>query len=139
MASDQTILEVILLKHRTTDEIILLIYPFLGWQEALSAMRGQLIIRTAPDNLHEIKRFLDEIDTAPRHLIITVKQDIDRTAARHLLRLSGNVSKEDTRVKIPGRASNRNLAIDDGYGDDKIKIQVLNYQELQSDKNTQRL
>lgn len=103
-------------------------------------MRGQLIIRTTPDNLHEIKRFLDEIDTAPRHLIITVKQDIDRTAARHLLRLSGNVSKEDTRVKIPGKASNRNLAIDDGYGwDDKIKIQVLNYQELQSDKNTQRL
>jgi len=92
VATDQTILEVIPLKHRTTDEIIPLIHPFLDRQGALSGMRSQLIIRTTPDNLQEIKQLLNEIDTAPRRLIITVKQEVGRAAARHLLSLSGNVS-----------------------------------------------
>jgi len=139
VAADPTILEVIPLKHRTTDEIIPLIHPFLDKQGALSGMRGRLIIRATPDNLQEIKQLLNEIDTAPRRLIITVKQDVGRAAARQLLRLSGNVSKKETRVKTHGRTSNRGLIIDHGYGDDNLTVQVLNYQELESDKNTQRL
>jgi len=139
VAGDQTIIEVIPLKHRTTDEIIPLIHPFLDKQGALSGMRGRLIIRTTPDNLQEIKQLLNEIDTAPRRLIITVKQDVGRAAARQLLRLSGNVSKKEKRVKTHGRTSNRGLIIDHGYGDDNLTVQVLNYQELESDKNTQRL
>jgi len=94
VTADPTILEVIQLKHRTTDEIIPLIHPFLDKQGALNGMRGRLIIRTTPDNLQEIKQLLNEIDTAPRRLIITVKQDVGHAAARHLLRISGNVSKK---------------------------------------------
>ncbi len=139
VVGDQTNLEVIQLKHRTTDEIIPLIHPLLDRQGALSGMRGRLIIRTTPDNLQEIKQLLNEIDTAPRRLIITVKQDVGRAAARQLLRLSGNVSKKEKRVKTHGRTSNRGLIIDHGYGDDNLTVQVLNYQELESDKNTQRL
>ena len=139
VVADPTILEVIQLKHRTTDEIIPLIHPLLDRQGALSGMRGRLIIRTTPDNLQEIKRLLNEIDTAPRRLIITVKQDVDRATARHLLKLSGNFSKKEKRVKTHGRTSNRGLIIDDGYGDDNLKVQVFNRQELESDKNTQRL
>jgi len=139
VVADPTILEVIQLKHRTTDEIIPLIHPLLDRQGALSGMRGRLIIRTTPDNLQEIKRLLNEIDTAPRRLIITVKQDVDRATARHLLKLSENFSKKEKRVKTHGRTSNRGLIIDDGYGDDNLKVQVFNRQELESDKNTQRL
>ena len=135
--ADQTILEVIQLKHRTTDEVIPLIHPFLDRQGKLSGMRGRLIIRTTPDNLQEIKQLLNEIETAPRRLIITVKQDVDRAAARYLLKHSGNSSKEETRIKIPGRTGNRGLIIEDGYGNDKLKTQVLNHQELESDRNTQ--
>lgn len=47
--------------------------------------------------------------------------------------------KEETRVKTHGRTSNRGLIIEDGYGNDNLKVQVLNYQELESAKNTQRL
>jgi len=42
-------------------------------------------------------------------------------------------------VKTHGRTSNLGLIIDDGYGNDNLKVQALNYQELESDKNTQRL
>jgi len=42
-------------------------------------------------------------------------------------------------VKTHGRTGNCGLIIDDGYGNGNLKVQVLNYQELESDKNTQRL
>ena len=51
-------------------------------------MQGKLIIRTTPKNLREIKQLLNEIDNAPRRLMITVKQDVDSTTARSLLKLS---------------------------------------------------
>ena len=98
VTADQTILEVIQLKHRSTNEIIPLIDPFLDKQGALNGMRGKLIIRTTPENLREIKQLLNEIDSAPRRLIITVKQDVDSTTARSLLRLSGSISKGGTQA-----------------------------------------
>ena len=106
VAADQTILEVIQLKHRTTNEIIPLIDQFLDKQGALSGMQGKLIIRTTPENLREIKQLLNEIDNAPRRLMITVKQDVDSTTARSLLKLSGGISKGGVQVKIAGRTGN---------------------------------
>jgi type II secretory pathway component GspD/PulD (secretin) len=139
VAADQTILEVIQLKHRTTNEIIPLIDPFLDKQGALSGMQGKLIIRTTPENLREIKQLLNEIDNAPRRLIITVKQDVDSTTARSLLKLSGNISKGGAQVGIAGRTGNRGLVIKNGYGKDSLKVQVLNNQNLKRDNNTQRV
>ena len=139
LAANQTILEVIHLKHRTTDEIIPLIQPFLDEQGALNGMRGRLIIRTTPDNLQEIKQLLNEIDLAPRRLILTVKQNVDRATARSLLKLSGNVGTKEMQIKIPGSSATRKrgLIIDNKYGDNRAKIQALNRQKLENDRNTQ--
>jgi len=139
VTADPTILEVIQLKHRTTDEIIPLIHPFLDKQGALSGMRGRLIIRTTPDNLQEIKQLLNEIDSARRRLILTVMQDVDRVTARNLLKLSGKVSKGKIRIEVPGRTGHRGLIIGDKYGDDDLKIQVLNHQKLENERNTQHI
>jgi len=135
VAADQTILEVIQLKHRTTNEIIPLIDPFLDKQGALSGMQGKLIIRTTPENLREIKQLLNEIDNAPRRLIITVKQDVDSTTARSLLKLSGSISKGGVQVKIAGRTGNRGLAV----SKNSLKVQALNNQNLERDHITQRI
>jgi type II secretory pathway component GspD/PulD (secretin) len=134
IVADQTILEVIQLKHRTTNEIIPLIDPFLDKQGALSGMQGKLIIRTTPENLREIKQLLKEIDNAPRRLIITVKQNVDSTAARSLLKLSGGISKGRAQVKIAGRTGNRGLV-----SKNSLKVQALNNQNLERDHNTQRI
>ena len=134
VVADQTILEVIHLKHRTTNEIIPLIDPFLDEQGALSGMQGKLIIRTTPENLREIKQLLNEIDNAPRRLVITVKQDVDSTTARSLLKLSGGIGKGGTQVKIAGRTSNRGL-----ISKNSLKVRALNNQSLKRDNNTQRI
>lgn len=139
VAADQTILEVIQLKHRTTNEIIPLIDPFLDEQGALSGIRGKLIIRTTPENLQEIKQILNEMDSAPRRLIITVKQDVDRATARKLLKLSGDIRKEEAQVKIAGRTGNRGLVSKNNYGNDSLKVQVFNNQNLERDNNMQHV
>lgn len=134
VAADQTILELIQLKHRTTNEIIPLIDLFLDKHGALSGMQGKIIIRTTPENLREIKQLLNEIDNVPRRLIITVKQDVDNTTARSLLKLSGGIRKGKAQVKIAGRTGNRGLV-----SKNILKVQTLNTQNLERDNNTQRI
>lgn len=140
-SAEPTVLEVIPLKYRTTDEVIPAIRPFLDKQGALSGMQGQLIIRTTPGNLQEIKRLLDNIDTAPRRLKITVKQDVDSTTKQRLRELSGSVGAGDVRVTVPGSGSrdNSGLVIEGVRGNDILKARVVESQSLENDKNTQHL
>jgi len=139
VSADQTIIEVIQLKHRTTNEIIPLIDPFLDKQGALSGMQGKLIIRTTPENLREIKQLLNEIDNAPRRLMITVKQNVDSVTARNLLKLSGNISKRGTQVKIAGRTGKRGLVSKNSFGKSNLNVQAHNNQHLEKDNNTQQI
>jgi len=137
--AEPTVLEVIPLKYRTIDEVIPAIRPFLDKQGALSGMQGQLIIRTTPGNLQEIKRLLDSIDTAPRRLKITVKQDVDSTTKQQLRELSGSVGTGGARVTVPGSRDNSGLVIEGVRGDGSLKARVQDSQSLENDKNTQHL
>lgn len=67
-------LEIIELKGRTTEEIIPIIQPLVEPDGVVTGMQNQLIIRTSPQNLAEIKKLLQSIDRPPRRLIIYVRQ-----------------------------------------------------------------
>lgn len=137
--AEPTVLEVIPLKYRTTDEVIPAIRPFLHKQGALSGMQGQLIIRTTPANLQEIKRLLDNLDTVPRRLKITVRQDVDSTTKQRLRELSGSIGAGGVRVTVPGSRDNSGLVIEGVRGDDNLKARVQDSQSIENDKNTQHL
>jgi len=70
-----TRLEVIPLRYRTVEQVIPVIQPMLAKGGTVSGYQGQLVVRTTPENLGEIKRILASIDTAPRRLLISVRQD----------------------------------------------------------------
>ena len=78
----QTVLEVISLKHRTAEDMIPVLTPMLAREGSLSGMRGQLIVRTTPANLEELRRILLVVDVAPRRLLITVAQDVAAERSR---------------------------------------------------------
>lgn len=137
--AEQTVMEVIPLKHRSSDEIIPLIRPFLDQQGALSGMQGQLIIRTTPGNLQEIKRLLDNIDTAPRRLIITVRQNVDRATERRLRELSVSAGTAGTRVTISGSDGDSDQVIAGRQKDGSAKARVLSSRSLEGDRNTQQV
>lgn len=113
-----TVLEVIPLKYRSAEQVIPVIQPMIAQGGSLSGFQNQLVIRTTPDNLQEIRRILARIDTAPRRLLITVRQDADSERSRRAAELSGSISSD---------------------GDSRVRARVLDSRALENDRNTQTL
>lgn len=76
-AAGPTRIELIPLKHRTAEEVIPMLQPFVGPDGALSGTGYQLILKATPDNLEQIRTILKTLDTAPRRLRVVVRQDAD--------------------------------------------------------------
>jgi len=77
--AQQLKLEIIPLNHSTTDTVVPVIRPLLAPGGSISGMNNQLIVKTTPDNLVEIKQLLETLDRPLRSLMITVQQGIDRS------------------------------------------------------------
>jgi len=135
--AQSTVLEVIPLRYRTAQEIIPIIQPLLPREGSVSGLQSQLVVRTTPANLEEIKRILASIDVAPRQLLITVRQDSDITRQRSSAEVSGSVGGEHGRVAVPGSRETRggNVVLRDG--DDRVRANVQESESTTSDRNTQ--
>jgi type II secretory pathway component GspD/PulD (secretin) len=102
--AQQTVLEVIQLKYRRVDEVIPILRPLMPAQGSLSGLNSQLIVRTTPQNLEQIKRILAAIDTAPRRLMVSVRQDADLERSQRGGQISGRAQVGDNAaVAVPGR------------------------------------
>ena len=71
-------IEIIDLKNRPAEELVPLLTPMLGSDGAITGTAYQLIIRTSPQNLQQIKQLLKQLDKAPRQLLISVFQGSER-------------------------------------------------------------
>lgn len=139
VSAQTTVLEVIPLKFRSTEQVIPIIQPMLAREGSVSGFQNQLIVRTTPANLQEIRRVLASIDTAPRRLLITVKQDADIERSRRATEISGSVGNDPARVIVPDSGERRggNVVIQDG--DDRLRARVLDTRSAESDRNTQTI
>jgi hypothetical protein len=99
----QGTLEVIALRHRTADQVIPVLRPLLEPGGALSGQYNQLIVRTSPDNLAQIRAALDAIDQPARRLTISVRfdtvQDSVRSGVQTDARISNRGSSADIRIQ----------------------------------------
>ena len=68
---------IIELRHRTVEDVLPVLEPLVEPGGAISGMSGQLIIRTSPGNLEDLKKVLAAIDRTPRQLVIHVSQNRD--------------------------------------------------------------
>jgi len=95
-------IQIIQLKHRSADEIIPVIRPLLGPDDALSGTDYRLILRTSEKNRKEIDRILSQIDVARRRLRITVKQAVvaDRDTSSHAISGEVRIGSEG-RLRVP--------------------------------------
>ena len=100
----QSSLEVIQLRHRTAEQVIPVLRPLLEPGGALSGQYSQLIVRTSPGNLAQIRAVLDSIDQPARRLMISVRFDAAQESAR---------SGVQTDARISNRGSSANLRIED--------------------------
>ena len=95
-------IEVIPLNHGTTDQIIPVIRPLLAPGGTVSGMNDQLVVKTTPANLAEIKQVLQSIDRPLRNLMITVQQGGDMSTAVRGGGVSGNYQNNDVRLSGGG-------------------------------------
>lgn len=133
-------LEVIALKHRSAEELLPIIRPLLDKNDVVSGMNNQLILRTSPKHLAEIKKLLKSLDVAPRRLMITVMQDVDSDTVKRLTEVSGSVGiGKDARVSVPESGDTGGLSVEAGQGRDKLRARIFSTRSLESDRKTQQL
>src|SRR3954470_13525753 len=104
-AMAQGALEIIPLKHRTLDQMLPVLQPLLEPGATLTGQSGQLIVRTSPQNLVEIRQALDTIDQSSRRLQILVRFDDASDSASRDLAASGTISSRGSRVEVRGQDS----------------------------------
>ncbi len=86
MAADSGVsadeVEIVVLKHRTLDQVLPMLKPLVDSGGAVSGMESQIIIRTNARNLIQLKKVLASVDVPQRRLTISVRQTRDFVAAR---------------------------------------------------------
>lgn len=133
-------LEVIMLQHRSAEDVLPIVLPLLDKGGVASGMNNQLILRTSSRNLAEIKRLLADIDIAPRRLRITVMQNVDSETVKRLTAISGSVGLgRDARLRVPEGADNSALTVEAGQGADRMRARVISTRSLEDDKKTQQV
>ncbi|MGE5242122.1 MAG: hypothetical protein ACM3NI_10785 [Bacteroidota bacterium] len=93
---------ILYLKHRPAAEIIPVIRPLLGPDDALSGTDYRLIIRAPDAQVKEIERILPQLDVAPRRLRITVQQGVSVEDTIGSQSLSGETRAGKARITFPG-------------------------------------
>jgi type II secretory pathway component GspD/PulD (secretin) len=84
-------LEIITLRHRTADQVLPALRPLLEPSAALTGQRNQLMVRTSPANLADLRLALEALDRPLRRLQISVRFDESREAALARIEASGSV------------------------------------------------
>ena len=136
--AQSTVLEVIPLRYRQPSEVIPIIQPMLAREGSVSGYQGQLVVRTTPANLEEVKRLLAALDTAPRQLLITVRQDAAAERSRSQADISANVGGDHARVVIPPTSRDpRGGSVAVGSGDDSVRVHALEGRSIEGDSGTQ--
>jgi len=102
--AQQAVLEVITLKYRTVDQVIPVLQPLVAPPGTITGLNNQLVLRTTPANLAQIKQVLATLDAMPRQLVVSVRQDSELDRSRSGAQVSGQVGVGDhASVSVPGR------------------------------------
>ena len=96
-------LEIISLRHRSAEQLLPQIAPFVEPGGALSGMNDKLFLRASGRNQAEIRELVAALDTPPRRLMISVRQDGADSGAERGAGVSGRVDVGAGGTSISGR------------------------------------
>jgi hypothetical protein len=93
-------LEIIPLRHRTADQVLPALRPLMEPGATLTGQGTQLIVRTSPANLAELRRALEDLDRPLRRLQISVRFDEALERATQGVETSGRVTNRGSSVDV---------------------------------------
>jgi type II secretory pathway component GspD/PulD (secretin) len=103
----QGMLEIIPLRHRTVEQVLPALRPLLEPGGVLSGTSNQLIVRTSPRNVAEIRTALEAIDTPLRRLLILVRFDDAGQTHQRRLEASGTLRSGEVTISNRPEAAER--------------------------------
>ena len=106
-------LEIIPLEHQTVEQMLPLLQPFVEPGGAVTGMNSQLIIRTSPENLRQLRAIIRKFDRAPRQLRIAVRQGGATHLQRRSMGAEGTVEWERGSVTIGRPGEGMDIYMDD--------------------------
>ena len=133
----QTTVEVIALKYRPAEQLIPVIQPLLGRESSVSSFQNQLVVRATAAELAQVRRVLASLDTAPRRLLITVRQDADFERDRREAEVSASVGSGEARATVPGSGAREGGQVVLRDGEDRLRARVIDSQQMTRDRTAQ--
>jgi hypothetical protein len=103
-AAGQNSLEIIALRHRTAEQVLPALRPLMEPGATLTGQGTQLIVRTSPANLAELRRALEAIDRPLRRLLVSVRFDDALDAATRDASGAARITNRGARLDIEARA-----------------------------------
>lgn len=92
--------EVIPLNFRTADEVLSVVQSVLGHKGKVNAYGNQLIVNAEPAKIAEVRALLQQLDTEPRRLLISVDTNESGFQSDRGYRADGTISAGDAEVQI---------------------------------------
>lgn len=105
--------EILTLNYRTADELLPLLQSVLGDTGRVSAYRNQLVVSAEPEQLDELRELLQQLDTPPRRLLISVDSQQGSHSRQDGYRVDGSLSAGNVEI-IAGRGEH--------HGQDRLRI-----------------
>lgn len=132
-------IEVIELKGRTAEEIIPLIKPMLSPGAGVSGRAYQLILRTDPANLEQIRALVAQLDQVPKRLLITVHIGELSSAERQAASLHARHQQGDVEVAVGSPAPGPGARIEHRSTDTAVGARVHGTRALRDAGNRQQV
>jgi len=137
---DTNSVEVISLNHRTVEEVIPVLRPFVGSEGVISGMNNQLIVQTTPARLERIKEIIARIDIPLRQLMITVAQNVTREQLERIAAASGKITiSNNNRLTISDERGDRTGRVEYSRDEDTLKVQGQSSTGIAQTADIQRL
>ena len=96
----QAATEVIPLNYRTADDVLGVVQSMLGNEGKVSAYGNQLIVNASPAKIGEVRVLLQQLDTRPRRLLITVESADSNYQNDRGYRVDGTLSAGNAEVQV---------------------------------------
>lgn len=132
-------IELIQLHNQPAEQLVPVLRPLLDPAGTLTGTGFQLIVRTSPENLAQLKRVIAQLDTAPRQLLVSVFQGDERSLREASTRLGVDYRGGDVEVRagqpgapggIGGRVTAGDLGVSGSVRSTRVDVSDKPVQQL---------
>ena len=132
-------IEVITLNYRSAEQILPLLLPLVGKDGAVTGLQNRLVIRASAKTLAQIKRVVASLDTRPRRLMISVRQNATRDAVAQESRVYGSLDSTRGRVAIPDSVGDNGVRVEIGNRRNQVGAKINSTRDIENSADVQNV